>query len=134
MVHPLGTASVSSGFGARFHPVMQEMRHHDGIDLPWPMRTPVRSLARGIVIRVDRDSGYGKFVIVFHEAGWSTVYAHLSAPSVQVGERLQPGEIVGLAGATGRVTGPHLHFEIRKDGVAVNPLTYVPFLVAPAHG
>jgi len=134
MVHPLGTANVSSGFGTRFHPVMQSMRHHDGIDLPCPMRTPVRSLAKGTVIRVGTDSGYGKFVIVFHGAGWSSVYAHLSAQNVEVGRRLKAGEILGLAGATGRVTGPHLHFELRRDGVAVDPLTTLPFLTANVNG
>ena len=94
----------------------------------------MRSLAKGTVIRVDTDSGYGKFVIVFHGAGWSSVYAHLSAQNVEVGRRLKAGEILGLAGATGRVTGPHLHFELRRDGVAVDPLRTLPFLTANVNG
>ena len=134
LVHPLGDASVSSRFGGRMHPVLAERHHHSGIDLPCPMRTPVRSLAEGRVIQVKRDAGYGKYVIVFHGNGWSTVYAHLSLQSVSVGDRLKAGDVLGLAGATGRVTGPHLHFELRKNGVPINPITALPFLTASVAG
>jgi murein DD-endopeptidase MepM/ murein hydrolase activator NlpD len=127
LVHPVSAARTSSAFGTRIHPVLARKGHHHGIDIPCPTKAPVRVLAKGIVLCTGRDAGYGKYVIVFHGSGWSTLYAHLSSASVRAGERLSAGEVLGLSGSTGRVTGPHLHFELRKYGTPVDPIRYVPF-------
>lgn len=134
LVHPLGDATISSGFGMRLHPISSNHRHHDGIDLPCPEGTPVRALSQGTVIQVATGSGYGLYVTVFHGGAWATVYAHLSAAFVNVGDEIFAGDILGRVGQTGNVTGPHLHFELRRDGVALDPLSYLPFLLDDPRG
>jgi peptidoglycan hydrolase-like protein with peptidoglycan-binding domain len=114
-------APVGSPFGPRgagFHP---------GIDLPAPTGTPVAAAATGRVVFAGRDAGgYGKLVELEHVEGVVTMYAHLSAISVQVGQALALGARVGRVGSTGEATGPHLHFEVRVRGAAVDPLLALP--------
>ncbi len=133
-VHPAQASLVSSAFGIRKHPVLSGVKHHSGIDLPSPEGSPVRALSKGIVIKTGAEIGYGNLVIVLHEGGLTTLYAHLRDFRVQVGQAVKGGEILGRVGSTGRVTGPHLHFEVRRDGEAVDPLDVLPFLRARAEG
>ncbi len=97
--------------------------YHKGIDLLAPYGSPVRAAAPGTVVMMQRWGGYGNLVEVQHTNGVSTRYAHLSrfAPGLHVGSKVDTGTLVGLVGATGRATTPHLHFEVRVGGTAVNP-------------
>jgi murein DD-endopeptidase MepM/ murein hydrolase activator NlpD len=111
-------ARVGDGFGPRGN------RFHAGIDLPAPLGTPVAAAAAGTVTWAGRRSGgWGLLVVVRHADGVRTLYAHLSAIDVRVGDAIAGGTVVGRVGASGDATGPHLHFEVRVHGAAVDPLT-----------
>ena len=116
---------MSSGFGMRNHPVLRRRRHHAGIDLAAPTGTPIYASASGTVGRADWFSSYGLFISIDHGADLETRYAHLSRLAVEAGDRVEKGELIGYVGSTGRSTGPHLHYEVRVDGVAVNPIPYM---------
>ena len=126
---PEGSASVvldpervSSAYGMRKDPIAGDTRVHKGIDIPLAKGADVRSVKGGTVIESDTRGGYGNTVVVDHGNGVTTRYAHLSKLGVAVGDRVTTGQAVGQAGQTGRATGPHLHLEVRKDGVAIDPL------------
>jgi murein DD-endopeptidase MepM/ murein hydrolase activator NlpD len=110
---------VTSGFGMRWG------RMHEGIDIGCAYGSPNRAAAAGTVIYAGLLGGYGNLVVVDHGNGLSTAYAHASAILVSVGQRVSQGETVSLVGSTGHSTGPHLHFEVRINGVAVDPLLYL---------
>lgn len=117
---------ISSNYGPRLHPVTgRRNKMHYGIDIAAPVNTPVESPARGIVRFAGVQRGYGKVVIIDHENGVETLYAHLNGFSVGRGQRVERGQNFARVGATGRVTGAHLHFEIRENGEKVNPGQYV---------
>lgn len=102
-------------------------RAHLGIDLAGPRKTPVYSAHQGMVIYAGRDfRGFGKMILIESGHGWATLYAHLDKILVSEGQKVKLGESVGLMGNTGRSTGPHLHFEIRKNKGPVDPLQYLP--------
>lgn len=122
---PLEVARLSSGYGMRDHPVIGGRRSHKGVDLAAPTGTPVYATADGIVSRADWFSSYGLYVSVEHGAKLQTRFAHLSRLAVASGERVKKGDIIGYVGSTGRSTGPHLHYEVRIDGAAVNPIPYM---------
>lgn len=122
---PLEDARMSSNFGMRNHPVLGGRRSHQGIDLAAPTGTPVYATADGIVSRADWFSSYGLFISIEHGGEMQTRYAHLSRLAVAEGERVKKGEIIGYVGSTGRSTGPHLHYEVRIAGAAVNPVPYM---------
>jgi murein DD-endopeptidase MepM/ murein hydrolase activator NlpD len=118
---------VSSEFSMnRIHPITGERRPHYGIDLAVDSGTPILVTARGVVTFAGRKGGYGLLVIVDHENGFSTRYAHCSKLLVKPGNQVQRGDTVALSGATGDVTGEHLHYEVRINGEAVNPRSYLP--------
>ena len=121
---------ISSGFGRRSDPIEGDRRWHYGIDLPGARGTPVMASETGIVRFAGAAGGYGRMVEIAHGRGFSTRYAHLDCILVAVGTRVARGEPIALMGASGRATGSHLHFELREDGKAVNPLprlgTFVP--------
>jgi len=119
------TGRVISGFGMRFHPILGYMRMHSGIDIPAPNGTLVKAADGGEIIQAGYDSGYGNSIMVYHGGGFATWYAHLSRILVSVGQTVGRGEVIGLVGATGLATGPHLHFEVRINGVAQNPLGFL---------
>jgi lipoprotein NlpD len=100
--------------------------HHDGIDIAAPKGTPVFAARDGRVIFSDRLSGYGNVVIVEHAGGFATVYAHNDANLVRKGAKVVRGQHIADVGDTGRTRGSHLHFEVRKQNVARNPLYYLP--------
>jgi murein DD-endopeptidase MepM/ murein hydrolase activator NlpD len=118
---PLEVSRVTSGFAVRFHPILRTWAQHKGIDYAAPTGTPVRSVAEGTVDFAGWQNGYGNVVMLDHSNGRSTVYAHLSRIDVQVGQKLPQGYEVGAVGATGWATGPHLHFELKMDGVQQDP-------------
>ena len=116
----------TSGFGPRVHPVYGDVRLHQGIDIDGDTGDRVRAARSGEVILAGSRSGYGNTVVVYHGLGYSTLYAHLSRISVTVGDQVSSGDRIGSIGSTGLSTGPHLHFELRIDGEAVDPIPYLP--------
>jgi murein DD-endopeptidase MepM/ murein hydrolase activator NlpD len=123
LLAPVQFSRISSGFGLRWHPVLNRMRAHRGIDYAAPVGTPVRAAGEGRVAFRGTQGGYGNVVMVSHPGGVETVYGHLShfAASLSVGKRLKQGDLVGYVGMTGLATGPHLHYEYRVGGVHRNP-------------
>ena len=115
---------VSSGFGLRRDPFRKSMAMHAGIDFKADMSTNVFATAGGVVRRAGLEGGYGQMVEILHDNGVSTRYAHLSAVKVAVGQRVDRGDLVGKLGNTGRSTGPHLHYETRVNGKAVDPVRF----------
>ena len=121
---PLEFSRVSSGFGMRMHPIMQQWRAHKGIDYAAPSGTRVRSVGDGVIEFAGRQGGYGNMVVIRHAGQYTTAYAHLSriAPGLHRGARIAQGDPLGFVGQTGWATGPHLHYEFRIAGEARNPL------------
>jgi murein DD-endopeptidase MepM/ murein hydrolase activator NlpD len=117
---PVAGGAVTSPFGRR------AADHHDGIDIQAPVGTVVHAAQAGRVIYSAALRGYGNLVIVDHGGGLATVYAHNQRNLVRVGARVSSGQPIARLGATGRTTAPHLHFEVRKDNVARDPLAYLP--------
>ena len=123
LASPLAFSRVTSGFKMRFHPILQTWRAHLGVDYAAPTGTPVRSVGQGIVDVAGTQGGFGNVVMVKHASGHTTVYAHLSRINVKRGQSVMQGQTLGLVGATGWATGPHLHFEFRVNGQHKDPLT-----------
>ena len=119
-VPPL-SARVSSDFGYRLHPLDNEVKFHYGTDFAVYSGTDVHAFADGVVALMGWDDGYGNYVIIEHQNGWQTLYAHCSEVLVYSGQSVSRGDVIAKSGATGEVTGPHLHFEMRKDGTFYNP-------------
>ncbi len=120
-----GDPEVTSGFGARIDPFLGRPAMHTGIDLHEDYGTDVHATAAGKVTSAGPDGGYGNMVEVDHGNGLATRYAHLSAITVTEGQTIQAGATVGRIGATGRATGPHLHYETRIDGEPVDPIRFL---------
>ncbi|MGI8943798.1 MAG: M23 family metallopeptidase [Qipengyuania sp.] len=116
---------ISSGFGFRRDPFTGRSAMHKGLDFKGVTGTPIYAAAKGKVSFVGRKSGYGKTVEITHGNGLLTRYAHMSKFAARVGETVTPGQTIGAIGSTGRSTGPHLHFEVRVAGRAVNPRTFL---------
>ena len=117
--------ALSSPFGYRVHPVEGEERFHYGVDLAADSGTAVSCFADGTVTAVGESSSYGKYCIVSHSGGYATLYAHCSKITAASGARVSRGEKIAEVGQTGIATGPHLHFEVHRDGVYLNPIYYV---------
>ncbi len=116
---------MASGYGWRTDPFTKTRRKHKGMDYSAPTGTPIYATSDGKVIRVDgRAPGYGKHIRIDHGFGYVTLYAHLSKFNVRRGQEVKRGDVIGFVGNTGRSVAPHLHYEIRKDGVAVNPINF----------
>lgn len=122
---PLDNAALTSSYGMRTHPVLGGRRAHSGVDLAATTGTPIFATADGIVSKAGRFSSYGLYVSIEHGAKLQTRFAHMSRVAVSNGERVKKGDIIGYVGSTGRSTGPHLHYEVRVDGDAVNPIPYM---------
>lgn len=116
---------VSSGFGDRSNPVTGKGGFHSGVDIANDHGTPVRATADGEVGFAGWEGGYGKLVVLHHGNGFSTYYGHLSEIKAGVGQKVSRGQVIGNMGATGNTTGPHLHYEIRLYGAAVDPMKYM---------
>lgn len=124
-VHPVEKLQFTSNFGIRTDPFRGTAAMHAGVDIPGPVGTPIYATADGIVDHASWQGGYGNMVEINHGKGIATRYGHLSKILVADGARVTRGQLIALMGSTGRSTGPHLHYEVRMDGHAVNP---VPFL------
>ncbi len=127
---------LMSPFGGRTDPFSGEGAIHTGVDLAAPQGTPVHSAADGIVVHAEFNGGYGRLVVVDHGNGLQTYYGHLSRFEVVSGQEIRRGDILGLSGSSGRVTSPHLHYEVRMAGTPVNPYPYLAksALSLPKHG
>lgn len=115
---------ISSGYGYRYHPILKIRRMHSGIDFASNFGANVYATADGVVKRVTRVGGYGNMIEVEHGFGYTTRYAHLSKMNVQQGQKVKRGQVIGEVGSTGISTGPHVHYEVHKNGQTVNPINY----------
>ena len=121
MEHLPAAGEIGSGFGMRVHPVTGYRSQHNGADIKGETGDPVAAVLGGEVLSAQSCPFYGNTVVVYHGAGLSTVYAHLDSFEVQPDDEVAAGQSLGAMGSTGRSTGPHLHFEARIDGAAVDP-------------
>ncbi|MEK9677597.1 MAG: M23 family metallopeptidase [Rhodospirillaceae bacterium] len=121
---PINGARLSSGFGRRKHPILGYTKVHRGVDFAAPRGTPIYAGGSGTVVARGRNGGYGNYIRIRHTNNFQTAYAHMSRIHTKVlrGSRVRQGQIIGYVGSTGRSTGPHLHYEIIKNGRQVNPL------------
>lgn len=122
---PLAGLTMTSDYGMRFHPVTGRRAAHKGVDLAAPTGTPIFATGDGMISRASWYSTYGLYVSIEHGGQIQTRYAHMSRLNVAEGQRVRKGDIIGFVGSTGRSTGPHLHYEVRVDGAAVNPVPYM---------
>ena len=124
-VQPVQKLNLSSNFGIRSDPFRGTAAMHVGVDIPGPIGTPIYATADGIIAHAGRQGGYGNLIEINHGKGIATRYGHLSQILVGDNARVTRGQLIGMMGSTGRSTGSHLHYEVRIDGHAVNP---IPFL------
>lgn len=115
---------LASGFGYRIHPILKFRRFHYGLDFSADIGTEVYATGNGKVVKAKQVRGYGRHVEIDHGYGYRTIYAHMSELKVRAGQKIKRGELIGLVGNTGMSTGPHLHYEVIKDGKKVNPINY----------
>ena len=118
---------VGSGFGLRKHPILRRVKMHKGIDLVAKRGSKIKATGIGTVITARYSLGYGKHVKIDHGYGYVSVYAHMSKILVKKGQKVKHNDLIGLVGSTGRSTGPHLHYEVWKDGKAINPESFYIF-------
>ncbi|MDI9357693.1 MAG: M23 family metallopeptidase [Phycisphaerales bacterium] len=116
---------IASGFGSRIDPVYKIMKYHAGIDFAAPLGTPIYATANGVVESARFNTGgYGNNVIIDHSFGYRTLYGHMIKFVVRAGDKVKRGEIIGYVGSTGKSTGPHVHYEVRRKGIPVDPIYY----------
>lgn len=115
-----------SGFGYRIHPVYKTMRMHTGVDFTAPKGTPIYASGNGTVRAINRKdfSGYGVVCVIDHGYGYQTLYAHMSKMNVRPGQKVSRGEVIGYVGSSGLSVGPHLHYEVLKNGIPINPVNF----------
>jgi len=133
-VYPVIKPRDSGDFGPRKHPIFKLPKHHSGMDLAAPYGAPIRAIAAGVVTFADPYGGYGNLVVLRHESGMTSHYGHCALLKVRPGQHVKAGQIIATVGSTGRTTGPHLHFEVRINGVAQDPDRYIPGLALDAEG
>ena len=114
---------LTSGFGERFHPILGHMRFHKGVDLAAAAGTPIVAAADGRVVGAGWHGGYGQQVEIAHQGGTETSYGHMSRIAAHIGQVVRKGEVIGWVGSTGLSTGPHLHFEVTRNGKPLNPMS-----------
>lgn len=116
---------IASGFGYRIDPIYRTRKMHKGLDFSAPTGTKIYATGDGVIKKVKRARwGYGTHVVIDHGYGYTTLYGHMSRASVKKGQRVKRGQQIGLVGSTGKSTGPHLHYEVAKNGIQVNPIGY----------
>lgn len=124
-LRPIERMSLSSSYGMRVHPITGRVARHNGIDIPAPRGTPIYATADGIVGRAQWLGGYGNYVEISHGNSIETRYGHMTRFTVNPGQRVKRGDVIGYVGSTGRSTGNHLHYEVRIDKAPVNPMPFV---------
>ncbi len=117
---------ISSPFGWRLHPILKKKIFHSGIDIAVSSGTSVRAADAGVVAVSGWQGGYGNFIAIDHGNGLATCYGHNSRLLVKEGDKVSQGQVIALAGSTGLATGPHVHFEVRRKGTPVNPMSFLP--------
>ena len=122
---PVAGYEIGSAFGPRVDPIDGDQRMHRGVDVGAPTGTPILAAAAGEITYAGPRGTYGNLVIIQHDDHTETRYAHQHDVSVAVGDRVDTGDVIGTVGSTGRSTGPHLHFETRVDGVAIDPVIWL---------
>ena len=123
---PVTVTRISSLFGYRIHPITKVRTKHTGVDIPGSLNTPVYAARKGKVIFAGYSGGYGNLVIVRHDKGYTTYYGHLNKITTKIGANVGVGVMIGRMGSTGNSTGSHLHFEVRRNGEALNPIDFIP--------
>lgn len=120
---PIDGARISSGYGSRKHPVLGYTKQHKGVDFAAPIGTPIMASGDGVIEKAGPWASYGNYIRIRHNSEFSTVYAHLSRFSngIRAGKRVKQAQIIGYVGMTGRTTGPHLHYELLRHNVQINP-------------
>lgn len=124
-IRPARTPWLTSSFGVRFHPIMHYYIMHKGLDMAGHIGMPIYAPADGVVIWVGRRGGYGQTVVLDHGYGMQTHFAHLSKYFVKLGDHVRRGDTIALMGSTGRSTGPHLHYEVRRNGQPMDPRRFI---------
>ncbi len=121
---PIDGARLSSGFGRRKHPILGYTRMHRGVDFAAPRGTPIYAAGNGTIVHAGRNGGYGNYIRIRHNGNYETAYGHMRALArgMRVGRRVNQGQVIGYVGTTGRSTGPHLHYEILRQGQQLNPM------------
>ena len=119
--NPLKGGKKTSGFGTRRDPFSNRMEFHRGIDIACEPGTPIHAARKGTVVSCGYEGGYGLLVVIRHSHDYYSYYGHLSRIRVKQGDQVNAGDLIALSGNTGRSTGPHLHFEVRKGEKAINP-------------
>ncbi len=117
--------TITSGFGGRSSPGGVGTTYHEGLDIAVPEGTPIRAAKGGTVVIAAYTGGYGNYTCIDHGGGLSTCYGHQSGYAVSAGQSVDQGQVIGYSGNTGASTGPHLHFEVRVNGAAQDPLGYL---------
>jgi murein DD-endopeptidase MepM/ murein hydrolase activator NlpD len=122
---PINGARLSSGFGKRRHPVLGYTKVHRGVDFAAPKGVPIMAAGDGVIESIGRNGNYGKYIRIRHNSNYKTAYAHMSRfqRGLKRGTRVRQGSTIGYVGSTGRSTGPHLHYEVLKNGRQVNPMS-----------
>ena len=115
---------LASGYGTRFHPILKVNKMHKGLDFAASTGTPIYATGDGSVKVSEFNSGYGNMVVLKHGNGYESLYAHMSRSKVRNGQKVKRGDVIGYVGSTGLSTGAHLHYEIHKNGEAVDPVMY----------
>ena len=116
---------IASGYGVRIDPFTKERKTHWGMDFAAPRGSPVYATGSGTVLRADdNESGFGNHIRIDHGYGYESLYAHLYKMNVRRGQKVKRGDLIGFVGSTGRSTGPHLHYQISKDGEHINPINF----------
>jgi murein DD-endopeptidase MepM/ murein hydrolase activator NlpD len=116
---------IASGFGYRIHPIYKTTKMHEGIDFTAPVGTEIYAAGNGVIKEVVYgDRGYGNHVIVSHGFGYETLYAHMSKVNARTGQKVNRGDVIGNVGSSGTSTAPHLHYEVIKQGIKINPINF----------
>lgn len=127
ITHRPTAGALTSSFGPRVHPIFGTTRTHNGIDLNGDTGDLILAANDGVVLSAGWRTGYGNAIVISHGGGYTTLYAHLYDIDVSTGQQVSGGDVIGLLGSTGWSTGPHLHFEVRLDGTALDPVGFYPF-------
>lgn len=121
---PINASRISSGFGVRKHPILGYSKMHTGVDFAAPIGTPIFAAGDGTIVEMGRKGAYGNYIKLRHGSGYHTAYAHCSKfkKALRTGQKVRQGDVIAYVGATGRATGPHLHFEVLKNNQHINPV------------